>query len=67
MRLSEDETFTSNLSGITFSNALRTMLAFKNATYCIDGGVIKIISLDEEYDEKWFARRMIDVSENAAN
>ena len=62
-QLTEDETFTSNLSGITYSSALRTILAGKNATYCIHGGAIELISLDEAYDEKWCARRMIDVSE----
>ena len=61
--LTEDETFTARLSGITYASALRIMLAPKNATYVIDGGAIKIISLDEAYDEQWFSRRMIDVSE----
>ena len=42
---------------------MRIILAEKNATYVVRGGVIELISLDEASDEKWFARRMIDVSE----
>ena len=61
--LTEDETFSSKLSGISLASGLRILLADKNATYVIQDGVIKIISLDEAHDEKWFARRMIDVSE----
>jgi len=39
------------------------MLSFKNATYVVKDGAIQLISLDEVDDERWFSRRMIDVSE----
>ena len=64
--LTEDETFTSDLSGITHASALRILLAAKNATYCVQDGVLKIISLDEASDQQWCVRRMTDVSETLA-
>ena len=64
--LAEDEPFTSTLSGITHASALRIILAQKNATYVVQDGVIKLISLDEADDEKWFTRRMFDATETLA-
>ena len=61
--LTKDESFTSQLSGITFANALRIILANKNATYVVTDGAIQLISLDESNDSWWCARRMFIVSE----
>lgn len=61
--LTADEVFTCNLRGISYSNALRIMLAEKNATYCIKNGVLQIISLDDAGDSGWFTRNMTDVSD----
>ena len=64
--LSEDEPITSKLSGISHANALRIILASKNATYVVRDEVIQIISLDEANDEWWFSRGMLDATETLA-
>ena len=64
--LTEDEPVTSKLSGVSHANALRIILASKNATYVVRDGVIQIISLDEANDAWWFSRGMFDASETLA-
>lgn len=59
--LTEDEPITSDLSGIPLGNALRIMLKNKNATYIVKGGVLQIISMDDEDDPDNFTISMINV------
>jgi len=61
--LDEDEPITVNLRGIPYSDALKIMLVDRNATYCVQDGVLKVISIDDaETDPKFFVRKMVNVS-----
>ena len=64
--LTEDETFTENLSGISLKNALRIMLAKKNATFVVKDEALQIISLDEAQDEQWFSTQVYNVADLVA-
>jgi len=64
--LTEDTTFTSSLSGISFKNALRIELAKQNATFVVKDEVLQIISLDEAGDEKWFSTNVYNVADLVA-
>jgi len=58
-----DQPVTVNLQGLPYASALRIMLAKHNATYCIRDQTLFVISLDDaSCDERYFARKMIDVS-----
>ena len=58
--LTEDETVTIKLSQISLGKGLLLMLENYNATYVIDEGVVRIISLDEAGDFKWMRTKMFD-------
>ena len=61
--LDVDEPITVNVRGIPFSDALNIMLAEKNATYCVQDGVLKLISIDDAVSDPVFsARRMVNVN-----
>ena len=64
--LPEDETFTSNLQGIRLKNALRILLAEKNATFVVKDEVLQIISLDEASDQRWFTTDVYNVADLVA-
>ena len=53
--LTEDDLVSSTLSGIRFKNALRLMLAERNATFVVKDEVLMIISKDDEYAEEYTA------------
>ena len=53
--LTEDEPVTSNLQGIRLKNALRLLLADKNATFVVKDEVLMIISKDDVYAEEYSA------------
>lgn len=53
--LTEDEPITANFNGIRFKNALRLLLAEKNATYVVKDEVLMIISIDDKYAEQYAA------------
>ena len=61
--LPEDETITFQINNMPLGKALDLMLAPKNATYVIDSGVVKFISLDEADDQKWLRVKMFDCRE----
>ena len=61
--LPEDESITFKVTGMPLGKALDLMLAPKNATYVIDSGVVKFISLDEADDQKWLRVKMFDCRE----
>ena len=58
--LTEDELVTFHLKNTNLATALRLMLHEKNATYLIDRGVLRFISLDVASDPEYFQRRIID-------
>ena len=64
--LTEDELITENLSGIRFKNALRIMLEKYNATFVVKDEVLKIISLDDASDVKWFVTNVYNVGDLVA-
>lgn len=64
--LSEDEPITENLTGIRFKNALRIMLEKYNATFVVKDEVLKIISLDDAEDVKWFVTNVYNVGDLVA-
>ncbi len=64
--LTEDEPITENLTGIRLKNALRIMLEKKNATYVVKDEVLKIISLDDAEDVKWFVTNVYNVGDLVA-
>ncbi len=64
--LTEDELITENLSGIRFKNALRIMLEKYNATFVVKDEVLKIISLDDAEDVKWFVTNVYNVGDLVA-
>ena len=59
--LTEEELVTVRFRGIKLSNALRLMLRNFNATYVVQDGFIKIISIDNAGDPFFFSQRMINV------
>ena len=61
--LSGDEPVTVNLTGIRLKNALRIMLETKNATFVVQDEVLKIISLDDAEDVKWFVTNVYNVGD----
>lgn len=61
--LTEDELITFHIRDTSLATALRLMLAQKNATYVIDDGVMRIISLDVASDPEFFRRRIFDCGE----
>ena len=61
--LPDDEPITFEITGMPLGKALELMLAPCNATYVIDSGVVKFISIDEAEDEKWFRVKMFDCRE----
>ena len=65
-QLGEDEPITENLTGIRFKNALRIMLDKYNATYVVKDEVLKIISLDDASDVKWFVTNIYNVGDLVA-
>ena len=64
--MSEDEPMTENLNGIRLKNALRIMLAKKNATYVVKDEVLKIISLDDADDIAYFTTNVYNVGDLVA-
>lgn len=60
--LSEDEPITCNLTGINFRNALRLILAKKNATFSVRNGVIIIISKDDMEDPLFMTNSTFSVA-----
>ena len=64
--LGEDEPITENLTGIRFKNALRIMLEKYNATFVVKDEVLKIISLDDAQDVKWFVTNVYNVGDLVA-
>ena len=64
--LPDDENFTAKLSGISLKNALRIVLAEKNATFVVKDEALQIISLDEKDDEKWFSTNVYNVADLVA-
>ena len=64
--LTEDELITEKLSGIRFKNALRIMLEKYNATFVVKDEVLKIISLDDAEDVKWFVTNVYNVGDLVA-
>ena len=59
--LTDEELVTVRLRDISLSNALRLMLRNFNATYVVQDGFIKIISIDNAGDPFFFSQRMINV------
>ncbi len=53
--------FSSNLNQMQLSNAIRLSLDPYNATYIVQHGVLKIISLDDECSPYFQSRHLIDV------
>ena len=64
--LTEDEPVTVNLTGIRLKNALRIMLETKNATFVVQDEVLKIISIDDAEDVKWFTTNVYNVGDLVA-
>jgi len=64
--LTEDEPITVNLTGIRLKNALRIMLEQKNATFVVQDEVLKIISLDDAEDIRWFVTNVYNVGDLVA-
>ena len=64
--LGPDEPVTVNLTGIRLKNALRIMLEAKNATFVVQDEVLKIISLDDAEDVKWFVTNVYNVGDLVA-
>ena len=60
--LSEDEPVTFQISGVSLGTCLNVMLKEFNATYLVQDGVLRIISLDVAEDPSYFDRRIINVS-----
>ena len=58
--LTEDELVTFQTRNMKLSNALRLMLLSKNATYIVNDGFLRIISLDSADDPEFFRRKIFD-------
>ena len=61
--LPESELITSHLKNVQLGKALEVILGENNATYIVDEGIVRIISLDEADDARWFRVRMYDCKE----
>ena len=61
--LPDDEPITFKITGMPLGKSLDLLLAATNATYVIDSGVVKFISLDEADDQKWLRVKMFDCRE----
>ena len=59
--LTDEELVTFRFKDISLANALLLILRNFNATYVVQDGVIKIISLDNAEDPFFFSKRMINV------
>lgn len=60
--LQEDTPITFKVNGIPLSKAMNLMLREHNATYMVNGGVVRIISMDVAPDPDYFSRQIFDVS-----
>ncbi len=60
--LTEEELVNVQLRGISLSNALRLMLRDFNATYVVNNGVVRIISLANVTDLENLSQKMVNVS-----
>ena len=58
--LSEDQEITIRLSQVPLSKGLMLMLREFNATYIIDEGIVRIISIDESNDAPFLRMKMFD-------
>ncbi len=58
--LTDDELVSVDIKNARMSTAIRLMLLEQNATYMIDDGVIRIISLDVQSDPEFFRRHAFD-------
>ncbi len=58
--LDEETLITFNIQNARLSTALRLMLEERNATYMIQDGILRIISLDNSEDLHFFRRKMFD-------
>ena len=58
--LTEDTLVTFNINNVRMSTALRLLLIDHNATYVIDDGVMRFISLDVADDPEFHRRRVFD-------
>ena len=65
--LTADEPISVDLQGVSLKIALRQMLEPKNATWVVQDGVVKLISLDDAEDEKYFTTQFINVRNLLAN
>ncbi len=61
--LDSDSLISSNLKGVRISDGLRMILKNHDATYAIKGGVLLVISIDDESEPHYLARHMVDVRE----
>ena len=61
--LVEEQPITFQLNTVPLNKGLALMLEAHNAAYVIDGGVVKIISLDDALDPKWHRIKMFDCRE----
>lgn len=58
--LSEQEIITFQMDAVPMNKGLALMLERYNAAYVIDGGIVKIVSLDDALDPKWHRIKMFD-------
>ena len=58
--LAAEQPITFQIGAVPLNKALALMLETHNATYMIDGGVVKIISLDDALDPEWHRIKMFD-------
>jgi len=58
--LSGKQPITFQINAMPLNKALALMLESHNAAYVINGGVVKIISLDDAMDPKWHRIKMFD-------
>ena len=65
--LPPEEVFSSKLSGISLKNALRIVLAQKNATFVVKDEALQIISRDDAEDEQWFVTNVYNVADLVAS
>ena len=61
--LTEDELITFKIRDTSLATALRLMLSQYNATYVIDDGVLRVISMDVASDPDYFRRKIFDCRE----
>jgi len=59
--LTKDELIACRIRNVRLSDGLRLLLHGFNATYVIDNGIIRIISLDNLMDPEFHTTRMLDV------